>query len=368
MADKGDSGGGGGEDDDSQKTEEPTAKRLREAREQGQVPMSREVNTWLMLFAGTLVILLNGPSMMEDLTGYLRGMLANSGSIIISEPHDAGEVFNNAARHVFGLLIVPMVAFLAAAFFGPVAQIGIMFSSKSIEPSMNKVNPMEGFKRIFSVKSLLEFVKGILKLIIIGSVSVMVLSPALPTIDLHIGQPFDAALFDIKELSQQLLTAILSALLLLALIDLLYVRFDFHKKMMMTRQQIRDEYKQSEGDPHVKARLRQLRGEKARQRMMQAVPTADVVITNPTHYSVALKYDPDKMDAPIVVAKGVDNVAARIRELAKESAVPIVENPPLARSLHAEVDVDEMIPAELYKAVAEVISYVFRLKAAGIRG
>lgn len=353
---------GDDDQDDSQKTEDPTAKRLREAREEGQVPLSREVNTWLMLFAGSMVVLLAGPGMMEDLTGYLRNMLASSGSIILQEPHDAGEVFKDASQRVMGVLLVPMIVFLAAAFIGPVTQIGFLFSAKSIKPSIDKVDPMKGVKRIFSMRSLVEFFKGLLKLIVVGVVSYSVLTPALPTVDNHVGQPLDASLHDLHELAQQLMTAILSAFFLIAAIDLVYVRLDFNKRMRMTKQQIRDEYKQSEGDPHVKARLRQLRSEKARQRMMQAVPTADVVITNPTHYSVALKYEPEKMDAPIVVAKGVDNVAARIRELAKENGVMIVENPPLARSLHATVDVNDMIPAELYKAVAEVISYVFKMK------
>ncbi len=354
--------GGDEEQDDSQKTEEPTSKRLREAREEGQVPLSKEVNTWLMLFAGTMVILLAGPGMMQDLTVYLRGMLSTSGSIILQEPHDAGEVFKDAAGHVIGVLLVPMVVFIAAALFGSIAQIGILFSAKSLKPSIDKIDPMKGVKRLFSKRSLVEFLKGILKLIIVGTVSVVVLSPALPTVDNHIGQPFDMARSARHDLARQLLVAMLSAFFLLALLDLIYVRLDFNKRMMMTRQQIRDEYKQSEGDPHVKAKLRQLRVEKSRQRMMQAVPTADVVITNPTHFAVALKYDPDTMDAPVVVAKGIDTVAFRIRDLATENNVTIVENPPLARSLHAEVEVNEMIPAELYKAVAEVISYVFKMK------
>lgn len=361
MSDKG-GDGGGEEQDDSQKTEEPTSKRLREAREQGQVPLSREVNTWLMLFAGTMVILLAGPGMMQELTVYLRGILVSSGTVIFTEPHDVGAVLSNAAGVVFGLLLLPMVLFLAAAFAGSISQVGILFSSASLKPSIDKVDPMKGVKRLVSMKSLIEFVKGILKLIIVGTVSVVVLMPALPTIDVHIGQPLDAALSDMHDMARQLLTAMLVAFFLLAAIDLVYVRLDYHKRMMMTRQQIKDEYKQSEGDPHVKARLRQLRAEKARQRMMQSVPTADVVITNPTHYAVALKYDPQKMDAPVVVAKGVDAVAARIREVANENNVIIVENPPLARSLHASVDVNDMIPPELFKAVAEVISYVFKLK------
>ncbi len=198
--------------------------------------------------------------------------------------------------------------------------------------------------------------------VIIGAISASVLMPILPTIDQHIGQPIALALADIHEILRKLLVAILSALFMVAAFDLAYVRLEFNKRMRMTKQEIKDEYKQTEGDPHVKARLRQLRIEKGRKRMIQAVPSADVVITNPTHYAIALKYDPDTMDAPQLVAKGVDAFALRIREVATEHGVTIVENPPLARSLWASVDVDETIPADLYKAVAEVISYVFRTK------
>jgi flagellar biosynthetic protein FlhB len=177
-----------------------------------------------------------------------------------------------------------------------------------------------------------------------------------------IGLELVAVMSEIGDMTSRLLIGILVVLFVIAVIDLVYQRMEHYKKMRMTKQELKDEYKQSEGDPHVKAKLRQLRQEKARARMMQAVPTADVVITNPTHFSIALKYNPDEMDAPVLVAKGVDELAFRIREVAKEHKVAIVENPPLARVLFDKVDVDQAIPPEHYKAVAEVISYVFRLK------
>ena len=358
----GDKGEGGDEPDDSQKTEDPTSKKLEEARKSGQVPLSRELNTWLMLFSGAMIVMLYGPGMMTDMTKYLRGFLASVGTVDLVTPKDVGDVLSDVTLHTLGFLALPFLIFCMTAIAGTVLQIGFLASAESIKPSLEKIDIMKGVQRIFSMKSVIEFVKGILKLVIIGTVSAMVLMPVLPTIDQHIGQPIPLALQDIREIMQKLLTAILSALFLLALVDVVYVRLEYNKRMRMTKQEIKDEYKQSEGDPHVKARLRQLRIERGRKRMIQAVPSADVVITNPTHYAIALKYDPETMDAPQVVAKGVDNFALRIREVATEHKVTIVENPPLARSLWASVEVDETIPADLYKAVAEVISYVFRLK------
>lgn len=365
MADKG-GGGGGEEQDDSQKTEDPTRKRLEEARKQGQVPLSREANTWLMLFTGALIVMMLLPSLMDDLTKYMAAILAASATTPLSLPQEAGKVLADVTAKSLAVLGLPFVIFIMAAILGTVVQIGFLMSSESIKPSMDKIDIMKGVQRMFSMRALMELFKGILKLVIIGTVSAMVLLPLLPTIDNHVGQPIPLALNDLHDIMGRLLTAILAALFLLALVDLIYVRLDFNKRMKMTRQEIRDEYKQTEGDPHVKARLRQLRTEKARQRMIQSVPSADVVITNPTHYAVALKYDPATMDAPIVVAKGVDAFAARIREMAEKHNVAIVENPPLARSLFASVDVDEMISPDLYKAVAEIISYVFRLKGRAV--
>ncbi len=360
MSDKG--GGGGEQPDDSQKTEEPTAKKLKESREQGQVPLSREFNTWLMLLTGTLVLLFAGPSMMEGIALYFGGMLANSGTIVVQDIRDVSSIMTDATLEMIRLLTIPFIAFIAAALFGTVVQIGFLMSPESIKPSLEKIDLIKGVQRMFSMKSFMEFAKGVMKIVIIAVVSVVVLKPVLPTIDIHIGQSVMEGMHDVQYIAARLLTAILVALFLIALVDIIFVRMDFHKRMKMTRQEIKDEYKQAEGDPHVKARLRQLRAERARQRMIQAVPEADVVITNPTHFAVALKYDSAKMDAPTVVAKGTDKVAARIREIADEHGVPLYPNPPLARSLFATVDIDETIPEELYKAVAEAISYVLKVK------
>lgn len=347
--------------DESSKTEEPTPKKLEEARRKGQVPLSREVNNWIMLLASTIVVLMIAPAIMADLFRYMRTFIEQA-HMMPGVPGGFSVVLGDTYWAVLKILILPLLVLVVAAFVGPFAQVGAIFAPNVIAPEMSKISPVKGMERLFSKRSLLEFVKGILKISIIGCIGAMILMPFYGSVDHMIGLEPIAMLHEISILVAKLMMGILVVLVIVAVIDLVYQRQEHYKKMRMTKQELKDEYKQSEGDPHVKAKLRQLRQEKARARMMQAVPGADVVITNPTHFSVALKYDPETMGAPVVVAKGVDEVAARIREIAKENDVPIVENPPLARVLFATVDIDAIIPAEHYQAVAEVISYVFRLK------
>lgn len=351
-----------GEDsDDSQKTEDPTPKKLEEARKKGQVALSREVNNWIMLLMGTLVILAVGPSMMMDLLKLLGTYIENAHALP-PPPGGMGMVVADSFIEVLRILILPFLLLMTAAFLGPFLQIGPLFSTDTITPDISKISPTEGFKRLFSKRAIVEFVKGILKLALIAVVGTILLYPFFGTLDHMVGQPMSAMLSELSGMTSRLMIGVLITLLIIAVVDLVYQRMEHYKKMRMTKQELKDEYKQSEGDPHVKAKLRQLRQEKARTRMMQSIPTADVVITNPTHFSIALKYDPVEMEAPVLVAKGVDELAFRIREKAKEHDVPIVENPPLARILFDKVDVDQPIPPEHYKAVAEVISFVFRLK------
>jgi flagellar biosynthetic protein FlhB len=349
------------EQDDSQKTEDPTPKKLEEARRKGQVALSREINNWVMLLAGTIVVLGMAPSVMEDITVLMRTYFEKTHDLP-SVPGGMQFLVVEALRQILVILILPLLFLIAAAFLGPFVQIGPLFAPKIIEPELSKISPIKGFGRLFSMRSIVEFVKGIFKIVIIGAVGAIILMPFFGSIDHMVGLSVPLALEEIKTLTMKLMIGILIVLFIIAMLDLIYQRYEHFKQMRMTKQEIKDEYRQSEGDPLVKAKLRQLRMERARARMMQAVPTADVVITNPTHYSVALKYDPDQNEAPIVVAKGVEDLALRIRELAKEHGVMILPNPPLARILFETVEVEEMIPAEHYKAVAEIISYVFRLK------
>lgn len=349
------------EQDDSQKTEDPTPKKLDDARRKGQVPISREVNNWIMLLAGTIVVLALGPAMMKDLLLLLRTYFEQSWQFP-EAPGGLQFAVVEALKETLVIIALPMIFLLIAAFIGPFIQVGPIFAPEVIKMDISKISVFKGWQRLFSLKSIMEFVKGILKISIISVVGIIILKPFYGSIDHMVGLPIAGAVDEMQGLVARLLIGILVVLFIIAVIDLVYQRYEHNKKMRMTKQELKDEYRQSEGDPHVKAKLRQLRQEKARARMMQAVPSADVVITNPTHYSVALKYDPDVNDAPIVVAKGVDELALRIRETAKENNVIIMPNPPLARVLFDTVELDDMVPAEHYKAVAEIISYVFKLK------
>lgn len=349
------------EDDDSSKTEDPTPKKLDEARKKGQVPMSREINNWVMLAMGTMVVLGAGPAMMSDITVLMRTYIEKAADL---PPVPGG--LQLVVAHVFieilGILALPLILLVAAAFVGPFLQVGPLIAPEIIKMDISKISPMKGFSRLFSMRSIAEFVKGLLKLTIVTVVGFVILKPYFGTLEHMVGLEIPLAMSEMKILVTKLMIGILVILFIIAGVDFMYQRHEHYKKMRMTKQELKDEYRQSEGDPHVKAKLRQLRQEKARARMMQAIPGADVVITNPTHYSVALKYDPDKDEAPILVAKGVNELALRIRELARDSNVTILPNPPLARVLFETVEVDQTVPAEHYKAVAEIISYVFRLK------
>ena len=351
-----------GQEDDSQKTEEPTPKKLEESRKKGQVALSREVNNWVMLFAGTIVVLAIGPSVMSGMTDFMKVYIEGA-HLMPSAPGGIGVVLGTSFWEILKFLVLPLILLMLAAFLSPFIQIGPLLAPEIIKPDISKVSPAKGVKRLFSMRSLMEFVKGILKIGIISAVGFLLLKPFYASIDHMVGLPVPTMMDEMESLILRLMTGILVVLLVVAVTDLVYQRYEHMKKMRMTKQELKDEYKQTEGDPHVRAKLRQLRQEKASARMMQAVPEADVVITNPTHYSLALKYKPDEMDVPVLVAKGLDEVAMRIREVAKEHDIPFYENVPLAHALYDTVELDETIPEEHYKAVAEVISYVFQLRA-----
>ncbi len=347
--------------DDAQKTEEPTPKKLEEARKKGQVPLSREVNNWMMLFAGTILVAGLSVPVFHDLGEVMKVFLEQSHALP-PVPGGLSIILGETLKTVLMILALPLVILVLIAFLGPFVQVGPLFAPESIKPDFSKVSPIKGFGRLFSIRSVMEFAKGVLKLAMISIVGVVILMPYFGQIEHLVGLPMPLLLKEIQSLVVWLMMGVLIVLLVIAVVDLVFQRAQHTKKMRMTKQEIKDEYKQTEGDPHIKAKLRQLRAEKARQRMMQAVPSADVVITNPTHYSIALKYDPDAMEAPKCVAKGINEVALRIREVAKEHGIELYENKPLARSLYDVVEIDEIIPLEYYKAVAEVISFVFKKK------
>ncbi|TVQ85064.1 MAG: flagellar biosynthesis protein FlhB [Micavibrio sp.] len=347
--------------DDSQKTEEPSRKKLEDARRRGQVVLSREVNNWVMLFTGALIVAMLSPYLLGSMKDTLRIFIAEP-HLLPADPNGFLLLSEGLAREILSIWFLPLLLLFIAAILGPFVQIGPLFSAESMKPKLSKISIISGAKRLFSARSLMEFVKGVLKLSIISIVGVAVLYPAYPTIERMIYLEFSNVLEEIYFLLLRLLAAVIAVLTVVAVIDYIFQRADFMKKMRMSRQELKEEYKQTEGDPQVRARLRELRETRARQRMMAAVPEADVVITNPDHYAVALKYDQQNMNAPVMLAKGTDDVAERIKAVARENNVPVVENPPLARALHGAMDIGEMIPPEHYQAVAEVISYVFKLK------
>lgn len=347
--------------DESQKTEEPTARRLDDARKRGQVPLSREINTWVVLFAAAVMIVMAGPGITADLSDTLKKFIAMPQAM----PADGaalGRILHELFTTVGKDLVIP---FLILAFAGALSgfiQTGPIFSWEPVIPKLEKISIMKGMGRLFSGKAVSELVKGIIKLIVISIAVTYTLMPYLAGVEHFVGLDSNQAMFDMQALFLKMMTTILAILFVVAVLDYVYQRESFLKQMRMSKQELKDEYKQTEGDPMVKGKLRQLRERRARARMMQAVPQADVVITNPTHYAVALKYDTAEMDAPMMVAKGADLIAQKIKEIAKENKVPVIENPVLARALFDSMDIDQAIPHQHWKAVAEVISYVFKLK------
>jgi flagellar biosynthetic protein FlhB len=347
--------------DDAQKTEEPTPKKIEEARKKGNIALSREVNNWMMLLTGTIIIAVFMPYFFTQMQGLLSWYIERSHTVT-GTPGGMYFILGNTVREIFFLLAIPLLFFMVAAFIGPFAQVGPLFAPKAIKPELSKISIIKGFGRLFSMRSLMEFAKGILKIVLVSLVGVIILYPFYDGIEHVIDLPLQQVMGELQELVIRMMIGVLIVMMIVAMVDLVFQRNQHTKQMRMTRQEVKDEYKQTEGDPMVKGRLRQLRAERARQRMMQAVPQADVVITNPTHYSIALKYDKDTMDAPVCIAKGVDEVALRIREVAAEHKIIIYEHVPLARALYDSVDIDESIPPEHFKAVAEVISFVFKMR------
>lgn len=348
-------------EDDASKTEDPSAKKLEESRKRGQVAQSRDLSTWVMFLAATLLIATATPSMFANFADELKAFLEHAHEFTMGSA-DIENLLSTTMMIAFKGSFLFFIILIFAAIIGPVMQIGLMLSPEVLKPDFSKVSIVKGFSRLFSMKSFVEFLKGLLKMSAIGAVGFTLVAPYLNNIEHSIDtSPFEI-LVETKYLAIRMMIGILIALLAIALADFLYQRWEFMKQMRMTKQEVKDEYKQTEGDPFIKGKLKQLRMEKARQRMMQNVPKADVIITNPTHYSIALKYDTEISDAPIVIAKGVDEVAMRIREIAKEHDIILYENKPLARSLFDTVEIDQPIPVELYKAVAEIISYVYKKK------
>jgi len=342
------------------KTEDPTQKRLDDALEKGDVAKSQEVNTWFIIAGGTLVLSTFSGSVGSGILTPLRNLIANAGQLR-ADGTALLALGNTLSYAVLGAIGVPLLMLMLAAIAGNMVQHRLVWSSESLKPKFNKVSPGAGLKRIFGKQAVANFAKGIFKLIALGAVMTAVLWPERDRLESFLMFDPSAIMGVTTNLTVQLMGAVVAMLAAVAIADYFFQYRQWFERQKMSLQEIKDEFKQSEGDPHIKAKIRQLRQQRMKKRMMAAVPSASVVITNPTHYSIALRYD-SGMTAPVCVAKGVDNVAFKIREIAKKHDIPLVENVPLARALHATVDIDEEIPVEHYHAVAEIIGYVMRLK------
>jgi flagellar biosynthetic protein FlhB len=350
------------EQDDTEKSEEPTQKRLDEALQRGDVVKSQEVNTWFVLGAATLILLSFSGQMASGLNGLLRGLLGQAHAIPV-DGRGLIVVMQALGMGTLAAIALPLGILALAAIAGNMVQHRLVWSGESLKPKLSKVSLGAGFKRLFSKIALMNFVKGLIKLALIGAIMTVILWPKRNQMDGLVTMDPGVVLLLTRTLSLDVLGAVVAVLAIVAAADYLFQYRQWYNKLKMSLQELKEEFKQTDGDPHVKAKIRQLRVERTKKRMMAAVPQASVVITNPTHYAVALQYDRG-MAAPVCLAKGLDNIALKIREVAAEHNIPIVENPPLARALHATVEIDEEVPPEHYKAVAEVIGYVMRLKGA----
>lgn len=348
------------EADQSEKTEDPSQKRLEDAHQKGDVPKSQELSSAFVLLGGTLVVaVMVGPAM-ASLTPMLANLMQQAALI----PVDGGAIveLTGAFGPAIALAVaVPFLFLMAMAVLGNIVQHRPVLSVEPITPKLSKISPMAGFKRLFSSESLMNFVKGLLKIGLVGVLMVIILLPRQDELDAILFTDLRAFFPAVLDLAVALLLASAAVMIVIGVADYLYQRHRWFERQKMTVKEVRDEYKQQEGDPTVKAKLRQVRMERSRRRMMAAVPTATVVVTNPTHFAVALKYE-NGMNAPVCVAKGVDALALSIRQVAREHEVTIVENPPLARALHASVEIDQTIPAEHFAAVAKVIGFVMRMR------
>ncbi|CAM4301477.1 Flagellar biosynthetic protein FlhB [Kerstersia similis] len=350
------------DDSDLEKTEPASPRRLEQAREEGQVARSRELSTFLILAGGMAGLWLSAMLLYEKIGGMLHRSLGFSRTVAMDETQMLAQNAASAGEVLLGLM--PLFAvLLVAALAGSVLLGGLLLSSKSLAPKMERLNALKGMKRMFSAQTLIELIKALAKSLLIGGVAAWAIWTRRDTILALLNVPVAAALAEALGMVARVCVTIIAALLFIVLLDVPWQIFSHLKKLRMSRQDMKQEHKESEGDPHVKGRLRQLQRSMARRRMMANVPQADVVVTNPTHYAVALRYEEGKGGAPRVVAKGSGLVAARIRALAAEHGVPLLQAPPLARALHHHVELEQEIPIELYAAVAEVLAWVFRLRA-----
>ena len=346
---------------DQEKTEQATPKKRRDARKKGQVAKSQDATSVAVLLAGLAFIWLGLPGMIRKMTALTSWSLSQSGRFSL-DCHTIQELSLDCIYKTSSLLLPLFLTVFGMALFINYVQVGFIISSESVQPKLSKIDPVKGFKRLISVRALVELVKNICKISIVGFIVYLTMRGEIDNFIPLADQTVMGILHYITTVTFKIVFRVCLVLIVLAILDYSYQKWEFEKNLRMSRQEVKDEFKQTEGNPLVKSRIKSLQREAARKRMMASVPKADVVITNPTHLAVALTYDQGSMAAPTVVAKGARVLAEKIKEIARENKVPIVENKPLAQVLYVKVDVDEMIPANLYKAVAEVLAFVYRMK------
>ncbi len=343
--------------DSTDKTEDPTQKRLEDALKRGDVVKSQEVNTWFVIAGVTLVLMAFSGGMGDGLTTSMRGLIANAHDIRMDGPA-LPRLFQKIGGEMLAAVALPFLILMLAALVGNMIQHQLVWSTEVLSPKLSKISPMAGLKRLFSKQALANFIKGLVKLVLVGSVLTALMWPERGRLE-GLERTDPAAVLPLAQsLALKLMSAVVAMLAVVAAADYLFQYKQWYEKQKMSLRDMKEEFKQTEGDPAIRGKMRQLR---QRRRMIAEVPKAAVIITNPTHYAIALQYERG-MDAPICVAKGVDAVALKIREVGAEHSIPIVENVALARALHATVEIDEAIPPEHYKAVAEVIGYVMKLR------
>jgi flagellar biosynthetic protein FlhB len=347
------------ETDEASKTEEPTPRKLEQAREKGDVVKTPELPQLASLAAVASVLAINGGWMCQNLAAQLLPFLAHPDAISL-----VGGAGMDVARHVLkASLPIILIVLLAAGFAGAAGnllQTGLMLTPDKLKPDFSKLSPMQGLKRMFGIDGLIQFAKSLVKVGVTGALAWWIVKPHLTEMQRLATLDPAAILPFLCDILRRLVFAVMALLMVIAGADWFIQKQRFTARMRMSKEDVKEEFKNSEGDPHVKARQKQIRAERSRRRMMQAVPKATVVVMNPTHYAIALKYVEGEDDAPICVAKGMDAIALKIRDVAKEAKVPVIEDPPLARALYASVEIDDVIPQAHYEAVAKIIGFILR--------
>lgn len=349
------------EDQGQERTEEATPKRRDEAREKGQVAVSREVASAVVLGASLIYFYFGSGHLMDGIVEIMKTAFRDAGRVVLSQENFHALMITLVYK-VFLLIFPLLLAVFLAGFLANALQVGFLFSWEAVQPKLSKIDPFKGLKRLFSLRSLVELVKSLFKISVVGLIAYLVIVKEIPGLFPLADQSIWGMIVFIGRVAFKIMMLTCFVLLIMALLDYIYQRWEFEKSIRMSQQEIKEEFKHTEGDPLIKSRIKRLQRDIARKRMMAGIPKADVVITNPTHLAIAIRYDQDNMNAPVVVAKGAGHIALKIKEIAAKHQIPIVENKPVAQVLYKIANIGDMIPADLYRAVAEILAYVYKQK------